>query len=481
MSDEHNASVMSFVGDKYVRTPNLDKLAAMSTAFTNTYCSAPLCVPSRASILTGNLPIDSLVMNNFQSINPNQATVAHVVNAAGYETILAGRMHFGGAEQHYGFEKRLVGDISPSYHCLNDYSESLEHFYEGMRQTASDLKNCGAGDSSVFHFDRDIVDSVDNYLHNRKDDRPLFMTIGLMSPHPPFVGQEDRFRYFYDLLPEIETDDKFKENIHPALERSLKVRGVDNVSKEHKRTIRAAYYSLVEYLDDIMGQLIETIDKTIGLDNTVIIYSSDHGESMGINDLYWKGFFYEDAVKVPLIIYNPDSKKQNNIISELTSTLDITQTIIDIADADNLPDAYGISLKNIMEDDGEIPKERSVISQLGGIQSGFQCPSAMIRKGDYKLISYHNYKPQLFNVVEDPYEVDNLAEIGEYTKLTEDLITELNKNWDGEFADKFAKKMKPHHDLMTKWAKNTKFQFPRMWKCEKGSNYVSYSPYMGIE
>ena len=115
VTDQHNAKVMGNAGDPYVRTPNLDRLAENGVKFDNCYCAAPGCVPSRGAFITGKLPNDNGSHSNACYVSSNQPTVAHSLTIAGYETVLSGRMHFSGADQLHGFEKRLVGDINSFY------------------------------------------------------------------------------------------------------------------------------------------------------------------------------------------------------------------------------------------------------------------------------------------------------------------------------------------------------------------------------
>jgi len=115
LSDQHNPTVAGFAGNAFARTPNLDRLAASGAIFDNCYCSSPLCVPSRASMLSALLPSRTGIFNNFQCLPSDKVTFAHCLSVAGYETVLCGRMHFIGPDQRHGFETRLVGDITPTF------------------------------------------------------------------------------------------------------------------------------------------------------------------------------------------------------------------------------------------------------------------------------------------------------------------------------------------------------------------------------
>jgi len=182
LSDQHNAAIAGFAGDQYVRTPNLDKLAATGVVLDNCYCNSPLCVPSRASLLSGLLPSQNGVFNNMQALLSDRVTFVHSISAAGYESVLAGRMHFIGPDQRHGFEKRLVGDVTRNYPGKSNPIYGNLKGTPDQSKVAIDLS--GAGYSSVLQFDEDVANAAIEHIRNRKDPRPLFMTVGLWSSLP---------------------------------------------------------------------------------------------------------------------------------------------------------------------------------------------------------------------------------------------------------------------------------------------------------
>ena len=472
-SDQHNASVMSNAGDPYVRTPNMDRLAEKGVKLNNCYCNSPLCVPSRMSLLTGQLPLETKAMNNFQSLYSDVATMAHSIGIGGYETVLAGRMHFCGPDQNHGFEKRFVGDVTPNFHRNKTFELIYEEYGDTMKQKRVTIEKSGPGNSALYDFDRDVTDSAVDYLENREDDRPIFMTVGLYAPHPPFIANKEKFEYFYDKLPEIDTPDDFNENLHPAMKDWLKRRNVENIDPEYKKRMRAAYYSLVEYLDDNVGRVVDAVERTIGLDNTIIVYASDHGESMGINDFYWKTTYYESSVKVPVIVSYPQWYPQNETIDETTCLLDLTDTFIEWAGGPELPNTYARSIDKVLKGQEKIEEDRAVISQLGSYPPANDKPSAMIKKGKWKLIDFYGYEyPSLFNLDEDPNEIYDLGKRAEYAEIIAELSEELGKSWDAEKAYEYCNWSFEQFKLTTKWANTTRYEFPEIWTCKEGTNYL---------
>lgn len=473
LSDQHNAQVMGNAGDEYIRTPNMDRLFEQGVKLDQCYCNSPVCVPSRMSLLTGLLPQETRAMNNFQSLYSDTATIAHAVGIAGYETVLSGRMHFCGPDQLHGFEKRFVGDLTPNYHRSETFTWIYEDFGESMKQKRIGIEKAGAGSTAVYDFDAQVTDEAIRYMKERTDDRPMFMTVGLYAPHPPFLADSQKFDYYYEKLPELETDPDFREHLHPAMLDWLKRRDIEDIDPLDKRRMRAAYYALVENLDEHIGQIIDGVAETLGLDNTIIVYASDHGESMGINDFYWKTTFFESSVRVPAIISWPKNYASGTCISEPTCLLDLTESFLEWTDAPKLPGTYGRSLIPVLEGQETIEEDRSIISQIGSYPLAQDKPSAMIKKGRWKLIEFYGYDhPSLFNLVEDPMEINDLGNSETYRALRESLETELHACWDAEKAFTYCNWAFEHFKLTKKWAEHTQYEFPKVWRCVPGTNYL---------
>ncbi|MDP3387042.1 MAG: sulfatase-like hydrolase/transferase [Eubacteriales bacterium] len=472
-SDQHNASVMGNAADPYVKTPNMDWLASNGVKLDNCYCNSPLCVPSRMSILTGKLPLETGAMNNFQSLYSDTATLAHSINLAGYETVLAGRMHFCGPDQNHGYEKRFVGDVTPNYHRDETFKWIYENYGETMKQKRITLEKAGAGSSALYDFDREATAKAIDYMKNRTDERPLFMTVGLYASHPPFIADEEVFNYYFDLLPEISTPKEFKEKLHPAMQIWLKSRNIDDISPIDKKRMRAAYYALVEYLDSNLGAIIKGIEDSLGLENTIIVYASDHGESMGINDFYWKTTFFESSVKVPVIISYPKEYGVGEVIKETTCLADLTETFLEWSGGPKLPSTVGMSLIKALKKEEAIESDRSVISEIGSYPPAGDKPSAMIKKGKWKLVDFYGYDyPSLFNLEEDPLEINDLGSDQNYATVATQLKDELYRVWDPEKAYLYCNEAFENFKILKKWADTTHFEFPEVWRCKKGANYL---------
>ncbi len=472
LSDQHNSAIMANAGDEYIRTPNIDSIFEKGTSLENCYCASPLCVPSRSAILSGLLPTSTGVYNNMQSLSTCKATFVNSLTVGGYETVLSGRMHFVGWDQRHGFEKRFVGDITPCFVGADNEREIYGDFMRSSGQNRISIEKSGAGHSAVLDFDRDVVDSACNYLKERTDERPLFMTVGFYGPHCPYVAPKELFDYYYEKLPEIPFFDlEEKAKMHPAIQKWYENRNLEEITPEDVRRIRAAYYSLVEMLDGYVGEILKTVEDTIGLKDTIIIYGSDHGDNIGEHGLFWKTNFYEGASKVPMVFLNEELFEAGKSIKANTSLLDVAPTIIDLAMTPQLPKYDGISLTKYLQGNEVLDEERPIISICSDIKGDM--PSAMLRKGKFKLIAHAGYEDfQLFDLEKDPNEQIDLGCNDEYKDIIKKLSEELFSFWDSKEAEKQLADSKIHFQLMKDWFNITKPEIIEEWRGDSSRNYL---------
>jgi len=472
LSDQHKADVMGCAGDEHVNTPNIDQLAEHGTMLENHYCNSPLCAPSRSSMLSGVLPAENGVSNNMQSLRSDQATFAHSLSVAGYETVLSGRMHFVGPDQRHGFEKRLVGDITPSFYGMDNEEQVYGSLKRTSNQNKIGIEKAGPGNSAVLDFDKDVTQAACEHLENREDTRPLFMTVGLYGPHSPYICPEDLYHYYYEKLPiPEEITDEFRESVHPAIQEWYNQRDLNDITVEQVRKVRAAYYGMVTHIDNLVGEVVNKVEETIGLENTIIIYGSDHGDNIGHHGLFWKTNFYEASVRAPLIFSWKDVIPEGQKIDGLTSLLDLAPTLIEVSGGPELPLMQGESLVPYLKNEQNIHENRVVISQLADIKG--DKPSAMIRKGPYKLVLHYSYRhPQLFRLDTDPMEENDLACLEEYSEVREELEKELLKHWDPEKAYHDLQQSLSHFQIIKQWGQITNVEPVEEWRGDVKQNYL---------
>lgn len=438
LSDQHNADIMGWRDDPWVRTPNFDALASQGTALTNCYCASPLCVPSRSSLLSTLLPQRMGIFTNDQCLPSDRITFVHELAIAGYRTVLTGRMHFKGPDQRHGFHERLVGDIGNTNWGADKPSKGKReyHIYGAGHRS---LEESAPGASRILFYDRAVIDGACQRMKDHDGVKPLFMTVGLYGPHNPYVCDKERFDHHYRTLPRP-TPSPVPDDLHPDVRKAYERTDMLNPDPEAVHRSRAAYYGLVETLDDHLGRLMAAARDAFGED-VVFVYGSDHGDMAGSHGTFWKQSFYDGASKVPLMISGKDIGSGARLDTP-TSLMDLGPTLLSVGKAEAMIETDGVDLWPAILGEQELDDDRVVISQLANRQPA-QRPGAMIRRGRYKLIYHdiHDPRPQLFDMEEDPNEQTDLgvAPDGKLQNLIESLCARLREDWDPEAADHVAK------------------------------------------
>ena len=297
--DQLAAQFLRCYGDKICHAPNLERLAAQGTVFETAYCNFPLCSPSRASMATGKLCSDIGAFDNAAELPASIPTYAHYLRAAGYQTALSGKMHFIGPDQHHGFERRLTPDLYPA-----DFSWVPNWGDEGERDTNDPRSVTIAGvceRSMQIDFDDLVTFNAVQHLYDmaRGDDhRPFFLQVSYTHPHEPYLCQKEYWELYEDAeitLPDVPALSADQHDAHSV--RLLSDFGMLNIRFDDADilTARRAYYGSISYLDAKIGTLLDTLERTGQRDNTVIVFTSDHGEMLGERGMWFKKHFYEPS------------------------------------------------------------------------------------------------------------------------------------------------------------------------------------------
>ncbi|MFO7946271.1 MAG: sulfatase-like hydrolase/transferase [Armatimonadota bacterium] len=462
MSDQHSPHVLGCAGDEIVRTPNLDALADRGVRFENAYCSCPLCVPSRMGFLTSRHCQDISVWTNSCILASDIPTFVHSVGAAGYDTVLGGRMHFKGPDQRHGFHERLVGDISGANAGIPPGSSSQEY-------PAIELS--GPGRTSYQCYDRAVLEGCQEWLGDRADsgtDTPFMMVAGFILPHCPFIAPEDLYDYYYDRVELPQVPDGYLDNPHPAMKYWRHRRGIEDVPEEEMRRASAAYYGLVEMFDSTVGGLVESLEEAGYGDDTIVIYCSDHGESLGENAMWWKSSFYEASAGVPLIVSAPGQFREGVTRSEVVSLLDLAPTLIEMTGADPLPEMDGDSLLPLLQD-RPVHWRNTAMSEFSASFRG-DPHARMIRSGPWKLMQYYEHEPMLFNLDEDPNEFYDRGTDPAYAHIVRELQQQVTGGWDPEGAQAAVERIRREGTVIRAWDRHFSREDPDIWDVPEGCN-----------
>jgi len=434
MADQLAPQALPCYGHPLVKAPHICALAQRATLFCNAYTNFPLCAPSRASLLTGRYASSISVWDNAAELPASTPTVAHYLRAAGYEATLCGKMHFVGPDQLHGYGERLVTDIYPAnFAWTPDWTEGPRN-----RPTGINMRAVIDSGSCLRTLQIDYDDEVEFFgvqklydLARFPDKHPFFLTLSFTHPHSPFIARQeywDLYRHEDIDMPKVPPiplaeQDEMSQWLHFAHGGDL-----DEVSQEHVRNARHAYYAMVSYIDAKVGRLIATL-KELGLDkSTVVVFTADHGEMLGERGGWYKQYFYEPSVRVPLIIAEPGQTEFHSIETPV-SLIDLAPTFIDYANSGQVCEQAtpmdGRSLRPLVS--GVQADFGAVISEYTG--EGGCSPCRMIRKGNFKLIYTHGHPDLLYDLRKDPLELKNLARKPEYADTVASLRAELLRNW----------------------------------------------------
>jgi len=457
MSDQHKRSCLGVAGDKTAITPNLDRLAGQSVRFTDAYCTNPVCAPSRASIMTGLYTHHLESRGNSKPFSAKHKTIADYFRHAGYMTALVGKMHFVDAQTH-GFQYKL--EFNDWWQYLGPKAQlyaselSIPNSGAGMPQIDSLWLNEGdpwaghrtpdgrqgtvaVGRPSEIaeqdHFDnfvaRESVRFLEDYAHG---DEPFLLVTSFLKPHDPFMPAT-RFASMFDaeqmqLSPtwgKVDLTHRPQE-IREAVDKCRWTPELKQADEARKRM--AYYYGSLAQMDDCCGQVLRALTR-LGLDsNTIVVYTSDHGEMLGDLGLWNKFQFYEGSCGVPLFFRMAGTapgicKTPVNLVS-LTSTL---ADLCELPSTDSKPAAKPDPIDG--KSFAALVRQPDAHIDLGPVFAeynvGERSAKYMIREGSYKYTFWANDIDELYNLSSDPEEMHNLASEPEHRATVERLKATL--------------------------------------------------------
>ncbi len=435
LSDQHSAQTMSCADHPVVRTPHMDRLAAEGMHLENTYCSTPLCMPERVSLLTGRFSHSTGILEN-KGYLLTEPTLPQALRRAGYRTAVTGKIHFkqrgmpgtNACDEHLqelGFDEVLAnhGKVAAARSKIADTYQSIlrkKGVYEPFRQDYErrydrSLPHWYVQKSTLTeedYHDTYIGRLTRDWLAAYQSDEPFFCWCNWGGPHMPWDAP-GRYATMYPVesidSPLIDPLVNAPEDIRRKQEAVLAGMPPDiwEVSQEPQplpaeawRACRSHYYGMINVVDDGIGCMLNALEVSGQLENTIVIYASDHGEMLLDRALYGKQLMYEQAAKIPLIIRWPKRFGQGVKSQALVSSLDLIATLLEVAGA-QLPVVHGKSLLPLLEGETTMHRE-TLFCELGS--------EKMVRQGPWKYV-YHpqREKQQLFNLEADPQELVNLS------------------------------------------------------------------------
>ena len=436
-TDQQRFDTIAAWGNDAIRTPHVDRLVREGVSFTSAYCQSTVCSPSRASFLTGRYPRTTGCRQNGQAIPPGERLISRMLADHGYRCGLAGKLHLASCANHR-VETRIDDGYEVfhwSHHPQPDWPENAytqwlakhgktwEEFYDGP-QTAYVKR----GVPSQYHQTTWCAEMAVDFIREARG--PWMFSFNCFDPHHPFDPPPD---YLDEVRPqdmplpsyrEHELDDKprYQQLDHEWAHNEEGGFHVSAMTDDDRRQVTAAYYAMIELIDDQVGRMLQALEETGQLDDTLVIFMSDHGEMLGDHGLYYKGpHFYEAAIHAPLVMRLPDRLPAARQVDALVELVDLAPTLLELAGVRVPERVQGRSLLPLI-DRGE-PHRDHVYCEYYNAWTHPRSYGTMMRTREHKIVVYHGVDDgELYDLAADPGEHENLWRSAAHAALRERLL-----------------------------------------------------------
>jgi arylsulfatase len=455
-TDQQRSDTIGHLGNPHVRTPNIDKLAERGVSFTRAYTQSPICTPSRATFLTGRYPATHHVHRNGCDYFPSdEVLVTKLLADEGYDCGLVGKLHLSRAK---GRVEARPDDgyryFQWSHHPRPDWAEGHgyadwlvdekgvdpEEVFDSQRQLVY-----GAGVPAEYHQTTWCTEKSIEFISQNREG-PWLLSVNPFDPHPPFDPPADYLdRYNPEDLPypifgeaDIAHQRKFAaidqqttsaSNPYTNAPSGDAVSGSGDTASEppsayDARKVKACYYAMIEMIDHEFGRILDVLEETDQLDNTLIIFTSDHGELLGDHGLLYKGCrFYEGLVHVPLVMSWPAMWQKNTTADALVELVDLAPTLLEAAGLEIASEMQGSSLKGILNGGTNTHKDHVVCEYYDAVDLPAATHATMYFDGRYKSVVYHGHTlGELYDLQEDPDESNDLWDSDKHDELRHRLL-----------------------------------------------------------
>ncbi|QHI69794.1 sulfatase-like hydrolase/transferase [Tichowtungia aerotolerans] len=421
LSDDHRYDLMSFMGNPYIKTPNIDRLAGDGIVFQNAFCASPLCTPSRASFWTGRYPEKTgapCIVDEPAGFLELSRIFAEDLHDSGYTTAFIGKWHLGdGKNPKRGFDHWASWDW-----VGHDFNYTIQENGRPVQMT-------GFTDDNTSRMAAEYIQQ------HAADKQPFFLYLGLKAPHLPYAYPE-RLEHAFDGI-DIPKPSTFDEDYAQTGKRGLEnvcIRAADWVHGIPKfgnwENYVKSYYRAAQSIDESVGTVVQALEKAGIDDNTLVIYSSDHGYHIGDHGLTEKHFTYRNVLHIPMIMRLPGLIKKGTVSDELVSAIDVAPTVLDLCGVKAAESMDGKSLIPLLKNKGVDPAPRDNIFCAFDADTDrvILRGNACVRTKEHKLIWFSDIDHyELYDVHKDPDEMNNLIAQPEYAPVFKEMKARLKQ------------------------------------------------------
>lgn len=413
MCDQLRADVLGCYGNKSVKTPNIDRLAARGVCFDRAYSQTPVCVPARHGLIAGKHPFEIGLIDNSINVGEISNPLPELIRKQGYFTCAVGKMHFIPARKHYGFDRMFLSEEVPRHVQDDDYLQFLHEQGHGHVIQPHGKRSEEYYVPQISELPEDLHTSAWTAnktceMIRKNRNRPFFIFSSFIKPHPPFdpsIPYDTLYPPDEVPMPIRKEEERYPDDLSIDIQNDYKVNGIENVSAEEMKKIRSYYYGCVTQVDKQIGTILDSLDENGLADNTLIILTADHGEMLGDHYSFGKRTFYEQSARIPMIVSWPCVLPQGEYRNHFAMLQDIYATFITASGGQVPEESSGKDMVEIGKNPGE-PFREKVFAEFGqGRALKF-----MLRWDNYKYIYHTNGGVEnLYNLKQDPVELDNVA------------------------------------------------------------------------
>ena len=429
-TDQQRRDSLPCYGLDFVQTPHLDKIASEGIVFDNCVSASPVCQPVRASFMAGQYPSVTGVTDNFQWLSADTPTLPQRLREAGVNTAAIGKMHFYPWDNPQDFEYRVIAEDKRQIYIPDHYTQFLEKngYTRGHPAVHKEYRDSlGAMVSPLpeeYHIDSFIGAETVKWINSIDNDRPFFSWVSFNSPHDPYDPPPRLSELYRDSpIPEImgsmsdyKNKPAYQNRIIPFFrDNPLFLNDYSKMTPDIVAKMRRHYYATITLIDEWVGKILSALEEKGLLDSTYIVFSSDHGDTLGDHGLPYKQTFYEGALKVPLIIAGPGIPNGRRCES-FVDWLDLHKTFLTLNGIETAGFEQGIDLSPVLEQPEKIIREEA-FSEL--------TDCAMVVDKRYKLVLCSNGEGELYDLDEKPQEVVNHFNDPAFSKIKESLTQKL--------------------------------------------------------